>query len=118
MVNFHIGTYDLIENSNFNFQLNRIIAWDGGVLEDVKKVASAIHTSSDWKSCLIKTYLFEDPRQGGVLRLQDKCFTYEWVKPVKSVLDKLHLYILKYYEIEFSKKGCDFYDNIILHLDR
>ncbi len=36
-------------------------------------------------------YAFEGPGQGGVLRVQHKCFTYEWEKPVKAVLDYYRL---------------------------
>ncbi|WMJ87087.1 alpha/beta fold hydrolase [Anaerocolumna sp. MB42-C2] len=32
-------------------------------------------------------YLFEGPGQGGVVRIQEKHFTYQWEKPVKAVLD-------------------------------
>jgi alpha-beta hydrolase superfamily lysophospholipase len=200
LVDFKTGTYRLNENSNFNFQLNRVILWDGGRLEDVQKVASGIHNSADWKKSLIAlgteaekdertenaiayyrmseffmfdgdpdkkkyyllatkmfynyyreyfesgkvkqyqvpyenvklpvlfapavgdkkgtlllhggndsymeefffvmlyfaeqgydTYLFEGPSQGGVLRVLNKHFTYEWEKPVKALLDTLNL---------------------------
>ncbi|PJI07618.1 MULTISPECIES: alpha/beta hydrolase family protein [Clostridium] len=53
MVKFEVGSYKLNENSNFNFQLNRVIMWDGGRLEDVKKVSQDIHSSSDWKKSMI-----------------------------------------------------------------
>lgn len=36
-------------------------------------------------------YLFEGPGQGGVLRIQEKHFTYQWEKPVKALLDYFHL---------------------------
>ena len=47
------GTYELNADPNFNFQLNRVIQWDGGRLEDVQPVAADIHTSADWKRELI-----------------------------------------------------------------
>ena len=34
-------------------QLNRVINWDGGRLEDVAPIAAKIKTSSDWKRELI-----------------------------------------------------------------
>lgn len=34
-----------------------------------------------------EVYLFEGPGQGGVMRVQNKHFTYEWERPVKAVLD-------------------------------
>lgn len=39
MIKFQVGSYKLNENPNLNFQLNRVIIWDGGRIEDVKKIA-------------------------------------------------------------------------------
>ena len=50
---FKRGTYELNADPNFNLQLNRVIQWDGGRLEDVKPVAADIHSSADWKRHLI-----------------------------------------------------------------
>jgi pimeloyl-ACP methyl ester carboxylesterase len=50
---FKRGIFQLNEESNFNYQLNRVINWDGGRLEDVQKVAGKIHNSKDWKRELI-----------------------------------------------------------------
>ena len=36
------GVYELNSESNFNYQLNRVINWDGGRLEDVAPIASRI----------------------------------------------------------------------------
>ena len=47
------GVYKLNDEANFNYQLNRVINWDGGRLEDVQKVAGKIHNSDDWKKELI-----------------------------------------------------------------
>jgi pimeloyl-ACP methyl ester carboxylesterase len=47
------GVYKLNDEANFNYQLNRVINWDGGRLEDVQKVSSKIHNSDDWKRELI-----------------------------------------------------------------
>lgn len=52
-IQFQRGTYQLNPNANFNFQLNRVIQWDGGRLEDVQPIAERIHNSSDWKRELI-----------------------------------------------------------------
>lgn len=193
---FQRGIYNLNDQSNFNFQLNRLIMWDGGDLEEVRAVGGKIRTSEDWKRELIalgdrasaenrmenaigyyrmseffmydgdsdkkkyylkatdmfynyyqsrfdsgeverlnvpyediqlpvmhvrakgdvkdvillhggndsyyeeffipalylaengfEVYLFEGPGQGGVVRVQNKHFTHEWERPVKSVLD-------------------------------
>jgi len=47
------GVYKLNDEANFNYQLNRVINWDGGRLEDVQKVAGKIKVSADWKRELI-----------------------------------------------------------------
>ena len=47
------GVYQLNDEANFNYQLNRVINWDGGELSDVQKVAGSIHDSADWKRELI-----------------------------------------------------------------
>ena len=47
------GIYKLNDEANFNYQLNRVINWDGGRLEDVQKVAGKIKVSADWKRELI-----------------------------------------------------------------
>lgn len=47
------GVYKLNGEANFNYQLNRVINWDGGRLEDVQKVSGKIHNSDDWKRELI-----------------------------------------------------------------
>ena len=50
---FGRGTYRLHPEPNFNFQLNRVVQWDGGRLEDVREAAGRIRTSADWKRELI-----------------------------------------------------------------
>ena len=50
---FKKGVYKLNDEANFNYQLNRVINWDGGRLEDVQKVSGKIHNSDDWKRELI-----------------------------------------------------------------
>ena len=37
-VTFKTGSYDLNSDANFNYQLNRVIMWDGG---DADEVAAA-----------------------------------------------------------------------------
>lgn len=48
-IHFRRGTYLLNRDPNYNFQLNRVIQWDGGRLEDIQPVAGRIRTSGDWK---------------------------------------------------------------------
>ena len=47
------GVYKLNAERNFDYQLNRVINWDGGRIEDIRPVAGKIKTSSDWKRELI-----------------------------------------------------------------
>ena len=47
------GVYALNRDSNFDYQLNRLVNWDGGRIEDVEKIAGKIRTSADWKRELI-----------------------------------------------------------------
>ncbi len=47
------GVYKLNAERNFDYQLNRVINWDGGRIEDIKPIADRIRTSSDWKRELI-----------------------------------------------------------------
>lgn len=41
------GTYQLHDEANFNFQLNRTLMWGGGDLEEIKTIAPAISTTED-----------------------------------------------------------------------
>lgn len=47
------GVYKLNAERNFDYQLNRVINWDGGRLEDIQTIANRIRTSEDWKRELI-----------------------------------------------------------------
>ncbi|HAM68619.1 MAG TPA: alpha/beta hydrolase, partial [Ruminococcus sp.] len=45
---FKTGTYELNSDANFNYQLTRVIMWDGGDADEVMAVSQRIKTSSDW----------------------------------------------------------------------
>jgi len=47
------GVYRLNAERNFDFQLNRVINWDGGRVEDIRPIADRVRTSADWKRELI-----------------------------------------------------------------
>ncbi len=53
LVQLKKGVYKLNAERNFDYQLNRVINWDGGKIEDIRPVAGKIKTSSDWKRELI-----------------------------------------------------------------
>ncbi|MCR5122168.1 MAG: alpha/beta fold hydrolase [Ruminococcus sp.] len=52
-VTLKCGVYKLNPERNFDYQLNRVINWDGGRIEDIKPIAGRIRTSADWKRELI-----------------------------------------------------------------
>lgn len=52
-IDFKQGTYFLNRDPNYNFQLNRVIQWDGGRLSDVQAIADRIYSSASWKRELI-----------------------------------------------------------------
>ncbi|SFD14514.1 alpha/beta fold hydrolase [Clostridium uliginosum] len=47
-INFKKGTYQLNDEPNINYQLNRVIMWNGGDLQEIKDVGRKIHTCGDW----------------------------------------------------------------------
>lgn len=50
---FPRGMRELNENPNFNYQLNRLINWDGGDPAEVKAASFGINTIGDWKKQLL-----------------------------------------------------------------
>lgn len=50
---FKQGMYHLNPDPNFNFQLNRVILWNGGNLNDVMQSAKKITNSTSWKKEMI-----------------------------------------------------------------
>jgi pimeloyl-ACP methyl ester carboxylesterase len=52
-LSFPRGSYALNDDPNFNFQLNRVIQWNGGRLADIAPVAHNIRTAAGWKKTLI-----------------------------------------------------------------
>lgn len=52
-INLKKGVYILNDEANFNYQLNRVINWDGGRLEDVQRIGEKIKSNADWKRELL-----------------------------------------------------------------
>jgi len=52
-IKFNKGSYRLNRQENYNFQLNRVVMWNGGELSDVQPVAERIIDSTSWKRELI-----------------------------------------------------------------
>lgn len=51
---FKVGRYHLNQEANYNFQLGRLINWDGGDLEEVKRISHHITSGQTWKEQLVK----------------------------------------------------------------
>lgn len=51
-VTFKTGTHKIVSDANFNFQLNRVIFWDGGDEAEVCRECTSIKTSEDWTRTL------------------------------------------------------------------
>ena len=47
-VAFKRGTYRFNDDANFNFQLNRVVFWDGGDADELMEIGPSIRTSEDW----------------------------------------------------------------------
>jgi len=52
-IEFKKGSYRLNRQENYNFQLNRVIMWNGGELSDIQPVSDRINDSASWKRELI-----------------------------------------------------------------
>ncbi len=48
------GTYRFLEDSNFNFQLNRVVMWGNGDSTEIEAVAKEITDSASWIRALTK----------------------------------------------------------------
>ena len=53
-IEFKKGTYELNKDANFNYQLNRVIMWDGGNIDDIAPISQNIKTSADWVATMEK----------------------------------------------------------------
>lgn len=53
-IQFQKGSFALNDDSNFNFQLNRTVMWDGGDINDIKAVSHKIKDSESWKKEMIE----------------------------------------------------------------
>lgn len=53
-ITFKKGLFKLNKQPNINYQLNRIIMWNDGDVEDIESIASKINDSETWKRELIR----------------------------------------------------------------
>lgn len=52
-ITFKRGTYQIVPDANFNFQLNRVIMWDGGDAEEILREAKGIADSKSWVQVML-----------------------------------------------------------------
>jgi len=105
-ITFQKGVYRLNQDSNFNYQLNRVINWDGGRLEDVQKVSERIHTSEDWKKELIALgdEAMAEDRVGNAIAYyrMSEFFMYDGDPDKKKYYQKATDLFYQYYEGYFA----------------
>ena len=103
------GVYKLNEERNFDYQLNRVINWDGGRIEDVKPIADRIRTSSDWKRELIAlgdTAMEEGRTENAIAYYRmSEFFMYDGDPDKKAYYEKATKLFYEYYADYF--KGDD-----------
>ncbi len=102
------GVYQLNDEANFNYQLNRVINWDGGRLEDVEKVAGKIHDSADWKRELIALgdTAMSEGRTGNAIAYyrMSEFFMYDGDPDKKKYYEKATKLFYEYYADFFEGK--------------
>jgi pimeloyl-ACP methyl ester carboxylesterase len=52
-IQFKVGSYHLHDDPNFNYQLNRLVSWGGGDLDEVREAARKITDCASWERELI-----------------------------------------------------------------
>nr|UWI51819.1 alpha/beta hydrolase [Clostridioides difficile] len=119
---FKKGLYQLNQDPNFNFQLNRVIMWDGGRLEDVQKVASQIVDSASWKeqlTQLAKIAEMEKRTDNAIAYYRmSEFFMYDSDTDKKTAYTKATTLFYEYYSEYFSNGRVQYfhvpYENITL----
>lgn len=108
-VNLKNGVYHLNDERNFDYQLNRVINWDGGRIEDVQKIASKIHNSEDWKRELITLgdEAMKDKRIENAIAYyrMSEFFMYDGDPDKKAYYEKATKLFYKYYADFFTDNG-------------
>ncbi|MCR5094135.1 MAG: hypothetical protein K6B72_09195 [Lachnospiraceae bacterium] len=108
------GVYQLNDEPNFNYQLNRVINWDGGRLEDVEKISHKIHDSTDWKRELIALgdTAFKEGRTGNAIAYyrMSEFFMYDGDPDKKKYYEK----VTKLFDAYYS----DFFEGEHRRIDR
>lgn len=103
---FRKGIYNLNREPNFNFQLNRVIMWNEGNLEEVKKISHKIKNSETWKKELIvlgdKANREERIKEAIAYYRMSEFFMYDGdidkIKYYKLATDMFYNYYKEYFE--------------------
>ncbi|MCR5141215.1 MAG: alpha/beta fold hydrolase [Ruminococcus sp.] len=103
------GVYKLNPERNFDYQLNRVINWDGGRIEDIKPIAGRIKTSADWKRELIalgNTAMKENRIQNVIAYYRmSEFFMYDGDPDKKKYYQKATELFYRYYADYFEAGG-------------
>ena len=105
-IKFKTGVYKLNDNANFDFQLNRVINWDGGRYEDIEKISHKIHNSDDWKRELIAlgdTAITENRIENAISYYRmSEFFMYDGDSDKKKYYEKATKMFYEYFEDFFK----------------
>ena len=105
-VTLKTGVYKLNPERNFDYQLNRVINWDGGRIEDIKPIAGRIRTSADWKRELIvlgNTAMHENRIQNAIAYYRmSEFFMYDGDPDKKKYYQKSTELFYRYYADYFE----------------
>ena len=100
------GVYKLNDERNFDYQLNRVINWDGGRLEDVQPIAANIKNSTDWKREMIKLgdTAMSEGRTGNAIAYyrMSEFFMYDGDPDKKAYYEKATQLFYQYYADYFE----------------
>ena len=113
-IQFQKGVYSLNSQSNFNFQLNRLVMWDGGDLEEVKEIGKKIHNSDSWKEELIKAgdKAIQEGRMEnaiGYYRMSEFCM-YDGTEDTRKYYHKATELFNEYYQDIFQSGEVERYE--------
>ncbi|MDI6873549.1 alpha/beta hydrolase family protein [Candidatus Solincola sp.] len=106
-LNFKIGTHDLHPDANFNFQLNRMVMYADGDLEEVKEAARKITDMRSW----VKTFVDLGERALGEGRVAQaisylrgaEFFMYEDIEEKHRLYDRATSLFYEHYSRFFEK---------------
>jgi pimeloyl-ACP methyl ester carboxylesterase len=108
-ISFKKGIYQLNKDPNINYQLNRMIMWNGGDLDEVKSVAPKIHDCKSWEKEILSLgdkALTEGRTENaiGYIRMAE-FFMYNGNPKKMMVYDKARELFYSYYSQYFGSEA-------------